>query len=127
MPLNPWFAANAAVILLCAFVHLLLGGRGMVRPLLRDTELRPVVRDIHYCCWHLITILMFGMVIVFALAALGRASADLTLAAVLVFAAYGLWTLGLMLHRKYRIREMPQWILFGLIAALGAVGLSDGA
>jgi hypothetical protein len=126
MQINPWFASDAILILLGALVHLMLGGRGMVRPLLRDTELRPVVRDIHYCCWHLITILMFGMVVVFARAALGRSSTDLVAAAVLVFAGYGAWTLGLMLQRKYRVREMPQWILFGIIAALGALGLAGG-
>lgn len=117
------FLLPAAVAALIAAIHFFVGGREVARPLLRQDTLSPVVTLTHYYCWHLVTITLVALAGAFAYASLapdGRVLAVFATAAAFLFAV---WGLALVLWQAQRHRDMPQWMLFAVLAASGAAAL----
>ena len=118
------FLIPAAVAALIAAVHFFAGGREVARPLLRQNALPPVVTLTHYYCWHLVTITLLGLAGAFGYASLapdGRVLAVFATGAAGLFAA---WGLALVLWQAQRHRDMPQWMLFAVLAVSGAGALA---
>ncbi|WP_029029306.1 hypothetical protein [Salinarimonas rosea] len=113
-------AVSAAVT---ALVHLLAGGAHIARPLLRGDGLHPAVRDTHYFCWHLVTIALGGVALAYALAAGGRASLELAVAATVFSGAAAILNVVLGVRGGHWPWRMPQWAFFLVTTVLGTYGL----
>jgi len=103
-------------------VHLILGGRDIVRPLLTTSELNTVVRDTHYLCWHLTSVSIACMAGFFLWSALSGTDA-LAVAGVTLASGFAILGIALVLLRTGSHADLPQGWLFVPVAALGVAGL----
>jgi len=117
------FLLPAAVAAAIAATHALAGGREIARPLLRQTALPPVVTLTHYYCWHLVTITLASLAGAYAYAALARDGYALAVTATLLSGVFCLWGVALVLWKRQRHSDMPQWILFAVLTAGGVWAL----
>ncbi len=118
------FLLPAAVAAAIAGTHLFLGGREIARPLLRQAALPPVVTLTHYYCWHMVTITLAVLAGAYAYAALGPDGHPLAVMATLLSGLFGLWGLALVLWKRQRHSDMPQWMLFAVLTASGVWALA---
>jgi len=118
------FLIPAAVAALIAAVHFFAGGREVARPLLRQNTLPPVVTLTHYYCWHLVTITLLGLAGAFGYASLAPDGRVLAVFATVAAGLFALWGLALLLWQAQRHRDMPQWMLFAVLAVSGAGALA---
>ena len=121
---NPWLAASAAVGLLTALIHWVVGGKLVARQLLTAGGLDPVARFSAYSTWHQVTLTTLAIAAAMALAA---TRADFNILAVFAVALAGtvsLWNLILVVWKRQSPLAMPQWLLFGAISGLGFAGLA---
>jgi len=118
------FLIPAAVAALIAAVHFFAGGREVARPLLRQNTLPPVVTLTHYYCWHLVTITLVGLAGAFGYASLAPDGRVLAVFATVAAGLFALWGLALLLWQAQRHRDMPQWMLFAVLAVSGAGALA---
>lgn len=120
--MNSWWIAAAVMSFATCLMHVLLGGREIVQPLLAARDLARIPRLTAYYCWHMVTIVLLAMA-----AALGWAAAHPNLPlVVLTFAlALAFMLLSLALVAAFRVRPwyLPQWSLFAAISAAIALGL----
>ena len=118
------FLLPAAVAALIAAIHFFAGGREVAGPLLRQDTLPPVVTLTHYFCWHLVTITLVGLAGAFVYAALAPDGRILAVFATVAAALFAVWGLALVVWQTQRHRDMPQWMLFAVLAASGAGALA---
>jgi len=118
------FLLPAAVAALIAAIHFFAGGREVARPLLRQGTLPPVVTLTHYYCWHLVTITLLGLACAFGYASLAPDGRVLAVFATIAAGLFAVWGLVLVIWQAQRHRDMPQWILFAVLAASGAGALA---
>ena len=121
--MNLWLAAAAVIAALTTLIHAWLGGREIAAPLLAAERLRNVPKYTMYYCWHLVTIILAGQALAFALAASGHASRDLAIFATAGAALFAAWSLGMIGGFRLRPAHFPQWALFTPMTACGALGL----
>jgi len=121
--MNLWLATAAAIAAATTLIHALLGGSEIARPLLVAEGLRRVPKYTMYYCWHLVTIVLVGLALAFALAAIGHASRDLAAFATAGAGLFALWSLGMIGLFRLRLAHFPQWALFVPMAVCGALGL----
>jgi hypothetical protein len=114
--------AAVGALAIC-LVHVILGGRHIVRPLLADTNLPRMSKWTLYMCWHFVTITLAGMALAFLLA--GQPGGNRALAVFATGAAvlYALTNIGMNIALGLRHSRHPQWMMFAPLAALGAMGL----
>lgn len=114
-----------AVISLALIVwHLVLGGPEVVRPLLASRDFRPDVVHTLYLCWHLVTIVLGASVVAYVGAAFDPAFRPYALAATVVIGATAVWSFVLVVWKRQKHREMPQWIAFLVLTLSGIWALS---
>ena len=118
------FLFPAAVAAVIAAIHCFAGGREVAGPLLRQHALLPVVTLTHYYCWHLVTITLLGLAAAFGYASMAPDARVLAVFATLAAGLFALWGLALVLWKAQRHRDMPQWMLFAVLAACGAGALA---
>ena len=118
------FLLPAAVAAAIAAIHLFAGGREIARPLLRQDALLPVVTLTHYYCWHAVTITLTGLMGAFVYAALAPDGHVLAVFATLLAGSFCLWGLALVLWKRQRHRDMPQWVLFAVLTACAVWALA---
>jgi hypothetical protein len=121
--MQPWLMAAAALSLATGMIHVVVGGRFIAQPLLRADELRRVPKYTSYYCWHLVTITVLMMSIMFAWAAAGGGR-ELALLAVVQAAAFTVWNIVLILWQRLSPLHFPQWAPFLLVTISGAIGLA---
>jgi hypothetical protein len=119
---NPWFIAAGIAALLILAAHLIMGGRNIAKPLL-VSEIAPVAKFTHYYCWHHVSITLLAMGVGFLAAAIKPAAIDIAILMTALAGAYSLWSVGLILLKRQNPRLLPQWLMFALIAVLGAFGI----
>jgi len=118
------FLLPAAVAALIAAIHFFAGGREVARPLLRQNTLPTVVMLTHYYCWHLVTITLIGLAGAFGYASLAPDGRVLAVFATVAAGLFAVWGLALVLSQAQRHRDMPQWMLFAVLAGSGAGALA---
>lgn len=64
--------AAAMLIAIAFFVHLFLGGKYVVRPLLADRRLSPPAKWLSYYCWHLVSLTLAFFAVYLAYGSLNR-------------------------------------------------------
>lgn len=124
-----FLAAASAAALATLFVHLFIGGRRVARPLLADRALPRAAKWLSYYCWHIATLAIAFMAIMFAAAGTGELSRAAEIWAVekIVAAGFALFAaslsaLSVWVALKGAIHPLrfPSTSLFALIAALAA-------
>ena len=119
---NLLLLAAAAFALLTAFIHLLVGGKYIARPLLAS-DMHPVARYTNYYCWHMVTIILFVMAACYIWPILAPSDIAIAALATLLAWSFAIWSLGLMISTKSKIADLPQWTLFLAIALPGTARL----
>ncbi|MEM7436613.1 MAG: hypothetical protein AAF436_15760 [Myxococcota bacterium] len=99
-------------------LHVWLGGRDIARPLLRATNLAPVAKYTSYYCWHLVTIVLYGMAAGFAVAAFVPESRALVAFLALMATAFSVWGFVLLKTQRRSLAQHPQGALFVPVALL---------
>ncbi len=120
--MNVALIVAASLSLITWAIHTFLGGREVARPLLRSS-MKPVPKYTNYYCWHLVTLTLAAMTAGFAYAALVPAGLDVALLMTALSASFCIWSLALVLWKRRRLLELPQWSLFLLITVAAVIGL----
>lgn len=115
------FASAAFVSVAWFLVHLFVGGKEVARPLLAsDTD--PLVLQTLYLCWHLTSVTIAIMAIMFAMAA-WLATPAYGVAGLFLAAGFALVGIGVVPLRGWSYKIVPQGWLFVPVVALAAIGL----
>ena len=116
------FFAAGGLSTLWLLVHVIMGGRDIVRPALAPSDLSPVVRDTLYICWHYTTVSIAMMAALFVWAGV---SLNMTGATIATALAAGFSLVGIVLARRQgsQFSDLPQGWLFVPVAVLGGIGL----
>lgn len=106
------------------FLHVFAGGRMFVRPLLADAHLAPEVKWLSYVSWHVTSILLLGSAVAFAYTAKHPGERALAVFATSMHAAVVALCLVVGVRLDPIMLRLPAIYLFGLIALLGAAGVT---
>ncbi|MDO1559620.1 hypothetical protein Q0812_09290 [Brevundimonas sp. 2R-24] len=122
--MNVWFVAAAVVAAVALGVHLFLGSRLVVRPLLEAAGLDRVPRWLNFMTWH-----MVSMSLAFTAGGYGWAAwrkDGAVLALFLTFQAVGFLAVALYAAGRGRLPawRLPPVILFAVITILAVLGLA---
>lgn len=109
-------AALLSITWLC--VHLVLGGRDVLIPLLNTPNLDPVVRDTLYLCWHFVSATIAIMAGLFVWGSTSRNAAPV-LAASIIAAGFAVTGITLVAVKGASHLQVPQGWLFLPVACLG--------
>ncbi len=123
--MNIWFLGAAVLSFIVCLIHVFLGGKEAARPLLDSSDLKPVPKYTNYYCWHMVTITIAALGVMFSIAAFIQSAVELAWAASMLAALFCLWNIALYLCKRqelHRWYQLPQWVLFLPIAALGVLG-----
>lgn len=121
--MNNWFLSAAALSAAVCAVHVIMGGREAARPLLASTELDQVAKYTNYYCWHIVTIVIAALGAAFLVAAIDHDADELALFAVITSFLFAVWSLAMIARFRLPLLPFGQWILFLVVAAVGAAGL----
>lgn len=120
--MNGYLLAAAGLSVFVFLLHTFLGGRSIAVPLLKASDLHPVPRYVTYYCWHMVTIVLAAIAVMFAVAALRSESVDLGWAATALTAAFCALGLAVPPMNGQKYKHMPQGWLFLPIFLLGVLG-----
>lgn len=120
--MNSFLVVAAALSAFTCLIHTFLGGRQIAVPLLKATGLSPVPKYVSYYCWHIATIALAAMAIMFAIAAAYPQSWELGWTATGLAVSFCLLGLALPPLKKQSYKAMPQGWLFLPIACFGVAG-----
>lgn len=115
------FASAAFVSFVWFLVHLFVGGKQVARPLL-TSDLEPIVLQTLYLCWHLTSVTIAIMAILFGMAA-WLAAPTYGVAGLILAAGFALVGIGVVPLRGWSYKIVPQGWLFVPVVALAALGL----
>ena len=116
------FSAAVASLMTC-LVHLFWGGHDVAKPLLNAPDIQEMPKLTVYYCWHITTILLFVMTCAYVYVALLQFDMPLTVTVTGIAGACALLNMGLIIARKLKPLDYPQWMFFIPITLLGALGL----
>lgn len=118
------FLLVAAILSLITFLaHLFWGGQDIVNPLLEAPDLQEMPKLTAYYCWHITTLMLFIMSCAYIYVALVQLDFPLTVAMTCIAAACALLSIGLILVRKLKPLDYPQWLFFIPISFFGVLGI----
>ncbi len=104
-------------------IHLILGGREIVRPFLAADQLPTGLRYTMYFCWHLVSLSLAGMAAAFLMAARPGGPASLAAFATVGAASFALLNFAMNARLRLSFAQHPQGFLFVPVATFGAAGL----
>jgi hypothetical protein len=107
--------------LFTTLVHIFAGGKSVAKPLLKSA-LSAEPKFTNYYCWHMVSIVLLSISIVFYLAARAYVSLDLSQYITVLVFLFSLWSIILTVWKKQKFLVLPQWILFLPIAVCGYMG-----
>lgn len=119
--MNIIFLVAAALSVAVCLIHTFAGGRTIAVPLLKS-DLHPVPKYVTYYCWHIVTIVLAAIAVMYAFAGMRADSLDLGWVATALVAAFCLLGLAVPPLKKQKYSQMPQGWLFLPIAILGITG-----
>ncbi|MEQ8657449.1 MAG: hypothetical protein RIC24_09100 [Hyphomicrobiales bacterium] len=119
------YSGAALLSFIWFFVHLLIGGKQIARPLLEDTALPQMAQQVLYVCWHFVSATIAVTALLFTLAVLLADSAH-AIAGTLLAAGFSLVGIAIGPLRGWRYGTIPQGWLFVPVVAMGLLGLTLG-
>ncbi|MCQ6554655.1 hypothetical protein NPS70_15820 [Streptomyces sp. C10-9-1] len=123
--MNGWLLAAGVSATVTALIHLIAGGRDVVRPLL-GSSLEAEARHTLHAVWHFATAdLLFSGIALIALAPRPAPNAPLVLFIAAHFLAYAAVFLVIALRTGWPrpLLRLPQWMLLLPVAALAGAGV----
>ncbi len=99
-------------------LHVFGGGPTVAGPLLAAKDIETVPKLTNYYCWHLVTIVLFAMGASWIWYLIDTAAVEVAILATALSIAFTIWGLGLVLWKKQKSLEMPQWILFAISSTI---------
>ncbi len=124
--MNIYFVIAAGLSHFAFLLHFFMGGREVARPLLNSNELSKTCQFTNYYCWHLVTISLALIAVVFSLHLYSPLSTDLILAVSTLMLLYGLWSLMMIVVHKLNPLQFGQWTVLVPIGVLGFCGVYLG-
>lgn len=121
--MNGYLMAASAASFATFAIHTWVGGPAITGPLLASRDMHDVAKFTNYYCWHLVTITLAVMGAAYAWGALRPDGMDVAIFAFGLSVSFMVWNLWLIVWKKQRLLQMPQWILFLMISVLAAPGL----
>ncbi len=120
--MNYWFLAAGTASLITMLIHIFLGGREIVRPLLAAEGLAKVPKFTMYYCWHLVTIAILALAAGFVYAGAFGGGTDIVVAAISGAVLFCGWSLIMIVGFGLRVLHFPQWIMFATVVVFGICG-----
>ena len=111
-----WIASIGLLLLI--WVHLTVGDSDVVKPLLNARIFKIDVKFVLFLCWHVVTLVMAVAAAGYAGAAISTAWRDFALAGTAVIGLLTLLCFTVVVWKRQRHRDMPQWIAFMLVPGL---------
>lgn len=104
-------------------LHVILGGKAAAASLLASRDMHRVAVYTNYYCWHMVTLVLAVQAVAFLWAAVDTAAYAAAVMAAGLAVLFMVWSLLLILWKKQRFLQLPQWILFLAISAAALPGL----
>jgi hypothetical protein len=122
-PMNIWLLSAGLGALVLNVVHVTLGGREIHRPMVAAHWPEPA-KAVWSVVWHAATAVMaFGGAALIAAAFLPTQALALAALPIALFLSFTALFVGYGLSRLGTLRDLPQWLAFAVISALGLIGL----
>lgn len=121
--MNSFLLAASAASFATFAIHTWIGGPAIAKPLLESGDMHDVPKYTNYYCWHIATITLFAMGLAFGWGAMQPGALDVAWFAFLLSNAFLALNLFLIVVKKQRFMQMPQWLLFLGISGLALPGL----
>ena len=121
--MNAYLVAASAASFITFAIHTWVGGPAIAGPLLASRDMHDVPKFTNYYCWHLVTITLLVMSGAYAWGAIQPGGKDVAVFAFALSVSFMVWNLWLIVWKKQRFMQMPQWILFLVISAVALPGL----
>ena len=119
---NMYWLLGGIVNLLTAFLHLIGGQQTLIQPLLQS-NLKEQVQTELLGVWHMVTIILFAISIIFLKNSLGERRAKSADLIAFVSYLYIAFSFSFILSSVFKSIFAPQWILLFPIGVLGIIGL----
>ncbi|MEM9630176.1 MAG: hypothetical protein AAGA50_02540 [Pseudomonadota bacterium] len=120
--MNSYLLVAAGLSVFVCLLHAFLGGRSIAVPLLKASDLHPVPKYVAYYCWHIVTIVLAAIAVMFAIAGVRAESLDLAWVATALTASFCVLGLAVPPLKGQKYKNMPQGWLFLPIFLLGVLG-----
>ncbi len=124
--MNIWFIIAGLFTVFSCALHIFVGGKIAARPLLDARDMSRTAKYTNYYCWHMVTIVLAAMGLMFLWAARHESGIELAVVATVFAVIFMFWSFGVVALSKGKLFQFPQWALFAPIAALGIAGLVLG-
>lgn len=118
----PLIVAGVLALGVC-LIHVVMGGRQIVRPFLAADHLPAGPRYTMYYCWHVVSLSLAAMAAAFLLAARPGGSATLAAFATVGAVSFAALNFGMNARLRLSFATHPQGFLFLPVAAFGVIGL----
>ncbi len=119
---NLWWLIAAVAMAAIAALHIVGGGAELARPLLNQTVLGAAVTFNLYYTWHLVSVMLVAMALAYGLAAFSAGQRPLAAAATVLALAFAVLNIVIGLQTTLFPWQLPQWVLFAPLAAVGLLG-----
>jgi hypothetical protein len=119
---NLGFATASALALVTLLVHAFVGGIYVVRPLLAVEGLTRASRWLNYYCWHITTITIVAMAVMFGYAARVPDGRGFGVLFTVLALSFSLLCVGVAIKGRVAPYRFPATSLFALIALAGTWG-----
>jgi FtsH-binding integral membrane protein len=121
--MNGFLLAAAIASFLTFLAHLFWGGYEVAKPLLSAPDIQEMPKLTTYYCWHIVTLMLLIMACAYAYVSLSQSDIPLTVTVTSIAAACALLSIGLIVTRRLKPLDYPQWAFFISITLLGVLGL----
>lgn len=124
--MNLWFFIAGILAFIVCLLHVFLGGKECARPLLNTNALNSVAKYTNYYCWHMVTITIMALGVMFICASFMPLGYPLAICATILAGLFSIWNLSLYFAKRKEFRawyDLPQWLLFLPIAVFGFIGV----
>ena len=120
--MNVFLLVAAIATFLTWGLHTFLGTKTIAGALLAS-EMEPVAKYTNYYCWHAVTIVLATMAGGYLYAALVPGGRDIGVLVTILSTGFCLFGILLIVQKKQKTMDMPQWVLFAIISAIATPGL----
>lgn len=117
-----WFTVAGGIAVFWTGVHIFLGGPEIAHPLLAS-DLKPMVKYVNYYCWHLVSISIAVMALLFLWPGVWGGPKELAVVGTVLATGFSIWGIVLAPRAGVSYKVVPQGWFFAPIAALGIIGL----
>ena len=115
-----WAAGATAFMTFC--VHTFIGGIHVARPLLADQGLPRAAKWLAYYCWHLVTLMLAALTLVFAAMAARFVAFDIALPLSIFCLCCSALSIAVAMRGRIAPLRFPSTSLFAVLGLLGLAG-----